>query len=136
VEVNVRKFVFPGIAALVIISVLFVGCSSQATPAPANPAPANPAPAPAPGESATVTGKITAVNTAADAGPDTITIETAHGTQTFGINPDTEFSLDGKACNLIDLGTTVQQGGATYNCTAVYDEAYGVLDITVWQASQ
>lgn len=74
-----------------------------------------------------VTGTITSINTAADPGPDQVTIQTPQGQQTFNISPDTDVSYNNTACAIEDAGKLVTQNGTPYTCTIVYDPTYNAI---------
>ncbi len=101
-----KRLVFVATVVLLATTVLSVGCGTK-TPAPAAPTTQN------------VTGVLKDLNTATDPGKDVVTITTPQGDKTFNLAADTTFSIEGRSCVLAELGKTVDEGNATYECTVV-----------------
>ncbi len=60
----------------------------------------------------------------------TISVQTAGGTQSYAISPNTTLTLGGKACTINDLAA-IQTGNTTYSCTVVYNDQMGVFGVYV-----
>ena len=103
-----KRTIFVVTVVLLALVVLSVGCT-KAAPAPAAPA------------DKTITGNLTDINTPAEPGPDTITIQTPQGTQVIPITSETTFSLAGQACNIDEVAKVEAETGIPYNCTVVLD---------------
>lgn len=101
-----KRFVFVLAGILLAMMILSAGCSKP-TPAPSAP------------EIKTNTGNLTDINTPAEPGPDTITVQTPQGATTLPIATDATFSLNGQACTLDQLAG-LELAGTSYNCTYVY----------------
>lgn len=114
-----RGVVFLITGILLATVILSVGCGTKPTPAPAA----------APTQN--VTGVLTDVNTPAEPGKDVVVVQTPQGQQTLTITADTRITLDGDACPLEDIGKLVEAGNVTYNCTAIYDQYYNVVELAV-----
>ncbi len=102
-----KRLVFVVTVALLATAILSVGCT-KATP-PATKAPPE-----------NVTGVLKDVNTPAEPGKDTVTVQTPQGAQTLPITATTAFSVGGKACTLDELDA-LNTTNASYNCTVVLD---------------
>ncbi len=60
----------------------------------------------------------------------TVTVQTAGGTQSYSISPNTTLTLGGKACSINELAG-IQAGNTSYNCTVVYNDQLGVFGVYV-----
>ena len=118
-----KRLVFLITGILLATAILSVSCGTKTTPAPAAP-------------TQNVTGTLKDVNTPAEAGQDVVTVETPQGLQTLTITADTKITLDGDACPLEDIGKLVEAGNVTYNCTAIYDQYYNVVELAVLKPVQ
>ena len=113
-----RGLVFVVTLVLMAMAILSVGCT-KATPTPVAP------------PEKTITGNLTDINTPAEPGPDTVTVQTPQGTQVIPITGDTAFSLAGQACNIEDVAKVEAETGVQYNCTVVYNDETGASNVYV-----
>lgn len=111
-----KRVVLVVTGVLLVMVVLFVGCTPKTAPAPV--------------ATQTVTGVLGTINTPAEPGPDIVTIQTPEGLKTFPINAYTTYSLGGNACTLDQL-EAVTTGNVSYNCTLVMDDEMGLTAIYV-----
>lgn len=112
-----KRLVFVVTGVLLATVILFAGCAKK-EPVPAAP-------------TQNVTGILKDVNTPAEPGKDVVVVQTPQGQQTLTITADTRITLDGDACPLEDIGKLVEAGNVTYNCTAIYDQYYNVVELAV-----
>ena len=101
-----KKLVYVVTVALMAIAILSVGCSK-------------PAPAPSAPEIKTGTGSLTGINTAAEPGPDAITVKTPEGVKTIPLAANATINLEGQTCTLDQL-EGLELANVSYNCTYVY----------------
>lgn len=114
-----KRLIFVVTVVLLAMAILSVGCT-KATPAPAAKPPA--------------TGALTDVNTPAEGGQDTVTIQTPQGPTAVHVTDQTGIAFNGQVCTLDDLEAKLAAAAAantSYNCTIVYDDMLGALAVYV-----
>ncbi|MDO8578153.1 MAG: hypothetical protein Q7R50_03125 [Dehalococcoidales bacterium] len=115
-----RKFF--GIAGILLVMLVFAGCNlqtNQPTTVPKTPT-----------ANQNVTGVFAGVKVASAGGNSSINVQTAGGTQSYSISPNTTLTLGGQACTLNDLAA-IQAGNTSYNCTVVFNDQMGVFGVYV-----
>ena len=109
-----KGVVFLGIAGLLTMVILTMGCAPKKTPSP-TPAPAAP--------TYHVNGVLKDVNVPAEPGKDVVIVQTSvfqrEAEKTFPITAGTTFTLEGKTCSL-DQVEQLDLAKQSYNCTTVY----------------
>ncbi len=116
-----KRLIFVVTGVLLAIVILSVGCSSKPKPVePAAPTTQN------------VTGILKDINTPAEAGPDTVTIQTPTGeTKIIPFAPNDHFFLDGAACPLEEVQKVELGTGVSYNCSVWVDRETGQQNIYI-----
>ena len=112
-----KRYIFGltgGFLVMTALMALSVGCTPKAAKPTQN-----------------VTGILNEVNTPAEAGKDTVTVQSPQGPQSIAITPDTNFTLDGKTCNFLDISKALDSGNQTYVCTVVYDDVLDAVAVYV-----
>ena len=114
-----KRLVFVLTVVLLAMAILSVGCT-KAAPKPAAKPP--------------VTGALTGVNTPAEGGQNTVTVQTPQGPTAIHVTDQTGIAFNGQFCTLEDLEAKLAAAAAaniSYNCTIVYDDMLGALAVYV-----
>ena len=109
-----------GLASVLLVMLVLTGCNLQTSQPSTVPA--------VPTANQNVTGVFAGVK--ATGANSTVSVQTAGGTQSYAISPNTTLTLGGKSCSINDLAA-IQAGNTSYNCTVVYNDQMGVFGVYV-----
>ena len=115
------KRIVLGLTGTLLVILVFTGCNLKTNEPSTVPS--------TPTANQNVTGVFAGVKMASG-GNGTVSVQTAGGTQSYSISPNTTLTLGGKSCSINDLAS-IQAGNTSYNCTVVYNDQMGVFGVYV-----